>query len=156
MEKTYKSSKLLKKYKTGRIISFVIILFGVPKLLSLDFSGVFRFEEIGSLLDGILPLFFGIYLFFIMNRNIKKVVSNYITFKEDHLSFSSRGIYYSSEKLSGIKSIEIKLKTITLTDEQLNTYKIYMDDYSEFKDKKSIKSDFSNVQTKLQSMHNNK
>ena len=89
-----------------------------------------------------------------MHRKIKTVESNFISFDDNQLSFSSRGISNSFDEISEIKSIEIKLKTITLTDEQLNTFIIYMDDYTEFKDKKSIKSEFSKLQSKILTMHN--
>ena len=145
MNKKFEIEKSEQRLKFAKIMSVGLVIVGVITLLAEDYSDFKDFRSIGRFLDNSLFFILGLVVFVTSSRRLSKIAGSYVLFENEGFSFKSRQIEKKFERVSDIKTIEIKLKTIEICDTNNNHFIIYIDDCNQYSDKKDIKENFRRI-----------
>jgi hypothetical protein len=137
MKQNFSTEKLEKRLKFIRIISLGLILIGLILLAFNDYKNFSNFASLGRFIDSFIFIILGLLSFIAIKKQIE-VTPGYIKILDDNLAFKSRQKEMTLNK-SQIINIKIGLKEILITSVEGNIFKIYLDDYLDFSDKKEIK-----------------
>ena len=137
MKQNFSTEKLEKRLKFIRMSSLGLILIGIILLAFKDYKNFNNFASLGRLIDSFIFIVLGLLSFISINKQIE-ITPGYIKILDDNLSFKSRQKEMTLNK-SQIINIKIGLKEILITSAEGNIFKIYLDDYLDFSDKKEIK-----------------
>jgi hypothetical protein len=149
MKEKFSTEKLEKKLKNIRIISFLIIAIGVAKLFLEDYSEFNNFASFGKLADSLIFIVLGFIVYYLLTKQLKKISGSYILFKDKGIELKIRQIEKNFEQVSELKNVNIQLKTIELNPIIGSPIIIYLDDFTEFTDKKAIKERFTQIKNKI-------
>ncbi len=149
-KKLFTTAKLEKKLRYLRSFSIVLAAFAIVLALFKDFSGFNGLSDMGSLLDSFIFLGLAIYSYITISKQITLISGSYIEFEEHSLRFKSRMCERSFKVEPEIKNIEIKLKTIEIDNAKDEHFTIFLDDYTEYSDKKEIKAHFEKLAKEVQ------
>jgi len=137
MKQNFSTEKLEKRLKFIRMSSLGLILIGIILLAFKDYKNFNNFASLGRFIDSFIFIVLGLLSFISINKQIE-ITPGYIKILDDNLSFKSRQKEMTLNK-SQIINIKIGLKEILITSAEGNIFKIYLDDYLDFSDKKEIK-----------------
>lgn len=147
MQQTFDVSDQIKKLKRTKLLSFILIGIGVIRLPFMAFGT--GFTGIGAIFDYAFFPCLGVGIFVSTQKRIKLIEGSFISFHENGFSFKSRKEEALFETIDALKAIEVKLKTISVTDDSGKAYVIHTEDYNKYAERKAIKERFEEFKNRI-------
>ncbi len=144
-KKLFTTAKFEKKLRYLRSFSVVLAAFAIVLALFKDFSDFNGLRDVGRLLDSFIFFGLAIYSYITTSKQLTLISGSYIEFEEHSFSFKSRMCERSFKVKPEIKNIDIKLKTIEIDNLKDEHFTFFLDDYTEYSDKKEIKAHFEKL-----------
>jgi hypothetical protein len=154
MNKRFTTIEFEKKMRLPLKIGIKLIIVGVVFLFFKDYNSINNIRSIGAFGDSFFFLTLGLILLIHSTKKDKELKGSFIEFRNNGFAFKSRLKEYQTDNLETIESINIKIDFIEILTKDNNVFKIFLEDYIDYKDKKAIKMCFQQLK-ELKTISNN-
>lgn len=145
MEVLLTTEKLEKRLNLTKNLGILILVIGLVLLMFKDFSEYQFPRSAGAFIDSFVTIVLGTYFYFSSSSQLKNVSGSFVEFLENRLRFRSRNNEKELKLPEDIKNVDVKTKTVEITDSSNEEHTIYLDDYTDYSDKKMLKEKFEEL-----------
>lgn len=150
--KEYNVDSKIKKLSRPEIWIILLIILGLIRYLFNAVRNTYSVDEPFKFLDffSIPSIGIGIILLWNIKLSIKKIRGSFLKLDTESFSFKSRGIEKEFNSLSEIKTIDISIETVGITDNSSKQFVIFLDDYLKDGEQLEIKEYFKEIKEKIE------